>query len=156
MDIYLTTGTGTGPTTLAAFDTALYDAGLMNYNLLYMSSVIPPGSVIKRQKIYSPPEEYGYRLYVVMAREDATEPGQVAWAGIGWVQDDAGRGLFVEHHGPTEASVKEQIHLSLETMVSLRPYNYGPIQHEIVGIACEDQPVCAMVVAVYKSQGWNA
>jgi len=156
MHIYLTTGTGTGPTCLAAFDAAVHDAGLTHYNMIPMSCIIPTGSVIKRQKYYSPPEEYGHRLYVVLCRQDCYEPGQAAWAGIGWMQDEAGRGLFVEHHGSTEVEVKEAIRITLEAMMPLRTYQYGPIHYETVGITCEDQPVSAVVIAVYKSQGWDS
>ena len=41
--IVLSTGLGVGPTALAAFDAALLDAGVANYNLICLSSVIPPG-----------------------------------------------------------------------------------------------------------------
>lgn len=39
MHIYVTTGTGEGPTPLAAFDAALINAGVANYNLICLSSV---------------------------------------------------------------------------------------------------------------------
>ncbi len=42
MKIHIGTSIGTGETELSAFDTALYNAGIANYNLLYLSSVIPP------------------------------------------------------------------------------------------------------------------
>ena len=42
MKIRLSSGRGEGPTPLAAFDAALLDAGVSNYNLLPLSSVIPP------------------------------------------------------------------------------------------------------------------
>ena len=44
MQIHLASGVGSGPTELAAFDAALAAAGVANYNLLYLSSVIPPAS----------------------------------------------------------------------------------------------------------------
>lgn len=156
MDIYLTTGTGTAPTPLAAFDAAVHDSGLTHYNMIYMSCIVPTGAIIHRQKGVSPPEEYGHRLYVVISHHEISTPGQAAWAGIGWVQDAAGRGLFVEQHGSSEAAVKEQIRLTLEAMTPLREYTYGPIQYELVGITCEDQPVSAVVIAAYKSQGWDS
>jgi hypothetical protein len=37
MIIRVTSGTGTGPTELAAFDAALLDAGVANYNLIPLS-----------------------------------------------------------------------------------------------------------------------
>ena len=75
MKITITTGTGEGPTPLAAFDTALLNAGVANYNLIYLSSIIPPNSVIKRECYVTPPDEYGHRLYLVMACQRAEEPG---------------------------------------------------------------------------------
>ncbi len=48
--IALAAGLGEGPTQLAAFDAALRDAGVANYNRICLSSVIPPGSVIERRK----------------------------------------------------------------------------------------------------------
>jgi arginine decarboxylase len=44
LEIQVTTGTGEGPTPLAAFDAALLDAGVANYNLILLSSVIPAGA----------------------------------------------------------------------------------------------------------------
>ena len=41
------TATGTGRTLLAAFDDALLAAGVANFNLITLSSVIPPGSSIR-------------------------------------------------------------------------------------------------------------
>jgi arginine decarboxylase len=46
--IQIATGTGAGPTPLGAFDAALLDAGVANYNLICLSSVIPPASAIRR------------------------------------------------------------------------------------------------------------
>src|SRR5689334_23537893 len=87
MKITITTGTGEGPTPLAAFDQALLDAGVANYNLIYLSSIIPPNSVIERGCYVTPPDEYGHRLYLVMASQRVEEPGTSAWAGIGWTQE---------------------------------------------------------------------
>jgi arginine decarboxylase len=42
MQIHVSSGRGEGPTPLAAFDAALRDAGVSNYNLIALSSVIPP------------------------------------------------------------------------------------------------------------------
>jgi arginine decarboxylase len=156
MKIYLTTGTGEGPTPLAAFDAALIDAGVANYNLICLSSVIPTGSEIERVKFVTPPDEYGYRLYIVMARQQEQRPGHSAWAGLGWTQDEASRrGLFVELHGPDRASVEQDIQATLKSMVASRSLPYGPIQSELVGITCRDRPVCAVVIAVYKSVSWE-
>ncbi len=66
--IVLARGIGRGPTELAAFDAALRDAGIANYNLLGLSSVIPPGSTIEHGRWVTPPEHWGQRLYVCSRR----------------------------------------------------------------------------------------
>ena len=102
---------GTGPTTLAAFDAALIDAGIANFNLLRLSSVIPPDTdvVPVKGRATRATGEWGDRLYVVMAEMRTDRPGREAWAGIGWVQDDeSGKGLFVEHEGHSEHQVRDE------------------------------------------------
>src|SRR5574341_1311035 len=151
MRITVTCGTGEGPTPLAAFDQALLNAGVANYNLIYLSSIIPAGSTIECRQFVTPPDEYGYRLYVVMARHDAQTAGETACAGLGWTQEsETGRGLFVELHGTDGLAVQQEIHSTLKAMISTRSLPYGPIQCEIAGKVCTGQPACAVVLAVYK------
>ncbi len=160
MQIHIVSGSGDGPTTLAAFDAALNDAGVANYNLLLLSSVIPPHSEII---VHSSPithllsGSWGDRLYVVCAQVRVDQPGQEAWAGVGWVQDPkTGKGLFVEHEGYDEASVRNDIQASLEALQSTRrEVNFGPITTKIQGVTCVDKPVCALVIAVYQATGWD-
>lgn len=154
MHIHVTSGTGTGPTALAAFDAAALLASGINHNMIYLSSFIPPGAVIEQTKYVVPQEEWGQRVYVVMAREDAHERGQEAWAGLGWVQDKSGRGMFVEHHGRSKKIVHDAIHTTLDFMIKSRNIEFGPIQYELAGIKCEKQPVCAITMAVYEIERW--
>jgi len=44
VNIQVSGGIGSGPTELSAFDQALVRAGVANYNLIYLSSVLPPDS----------------------------------------------------------------------------------------------------------------
>lgn len=159
MEIHIGSGVGTGPTTLSAFDAALYDAGIANYNLLVLSSVIPPESKIieHKGKITSPmPGKWGDRLYVVKAEMRVDTPNAEAWAGIGWVQDTAtGQGLFVEHEGMSEATVRNDIQQSLEALMATRNIDFGQIYMEVAGTVCTDRPACALVVAVYQASDWH-
>lgn len=158
MKISVTSGIGTGPTKLAAFDAALNHAGVANYNLLRLSSVIPPKSKleISEPPISGVPGEWGDRLYVVMAEIRVDTPNVEAWAGIGWVQDKkTGKGLFVEHEGNSEATVRHDIEQSLNALMATRNVDFGEIKMHVVGRTCTHHPVCAMVVAVFESQGWN-
>lgn len=61
-------GTGTGPTALAAYDAALADAGVHNYNLIRVSSVVPAESRIEVLDTAPDLGPAGNRLTVVEAR----------------------------------------------------------------------------------------
>lgn len=155
-DLYVTTGTGQGPTPLAAFDRALFDAGIGNYNLVVLSSVVPIGALIHRKQWHGRDEEWGHKLYVVLAEQREDVVGREAWAGLGWVQsEEDGRGLFVEHHGRSRQYVENQIEASLAGMCAFRPEPLGPPQMASVGAVCDGDPVCAVVATVYKSEGWG-
>jgi arginine decarboxylase len=161
MKIHIGTGIGTASTTLGAFDAALYDAGIANYNLLRLSSVIPPHTELTINDGTIPqeimPGDWGDRLYVVMAEKRIDTPNAEAWAGIGWVQDpETHKGLFVEHEGESEHKVRSDIKQSLESLMATRNItDFTPIQMKVVGKTCSHAPVCAMVVAVYQSSDWE-
>jgi len=156
MDIIITSGVGKGNTQLSAFDHALFNAGIANYNLIRLSSVIPLKSKLKIQPFNNNGKEgFGDRLYLVYAEKREGEKGREAWAGIGWVQTKDGRGLFVEHHGSQQAEVIRLIKESLTDMVQYRQEKYGEIHYQVVGTHCKDKPVCAIVAAVYQNEGWG-
>jgi arginine decarboxylase len=160
MNIHIATGRGSAATALAAFDAALNDAGIANYNLIRLSSVIPPKTTIQRHDSAIPkelmPGEWGDRLYLVMAEQRAVTPNTEAWAGIGWVQEkESGKGLFVEHEGSSETSVRRDIEQSLQALMATRNVDFGEIQMEVVGKTCSHHPVCSMVVAVYQASDWD-
>ena len=46
--VALTSGVGTGRSHLNAFDHALRDGGIADYNLIKVSSIIPPGTSVSR------------------------------------------------------------------------------------------------------------
>jgi arginine decarboxylase len=160
MKIYLCTGLGSGPTKLSAFDSALNDAGVANYNLIKLSSVIPPKTTINELQGSLPldirPGKWGDRLYVVMAEKRVDTPNVEAWAGIGWVQDKkTGKGLFVEHEGESEKAVRRDINQSLEALMATRNVDFGAIKMRVIGKTCTHHPVCALVVAIYQASDWN-
>ncbi|WP_127998740.1 pyruvoyl-dependent arginine decarboxylase [Piscinibacter defluvii] len=153
--IVLARGLGRGPTALAAFDAALRDAGVANYNLLTLSSVIPPGRRIERARWRSPAQHWGRRLYCVLSQAREERPGHAVHAGIGWVQDGAdGRGLFVELHDSERERLEQDLHATLGAMTAGRGVALGPVHTEIASARCEGEPVCALVIAVYASEPW--
>ena len=155
-EIRISTGVGVADTHLAAFDAALYEAGIGDVNLLTLSSVIPPGAEVVQKQPDLSGTAWGDRLYVVLAEQTASTVGEEAWAGIGWMQepDEPGRGLFVEHHGSSEAEVEALIHASLGCMREYRPEQFGPVQSVLRGARCTGRPVTALVAATYQSQSW--
>ena len=156
--IEITRSVGYGRTTLAAFDDALIKAGVGNFNLLRLSSVIPPETnVAVLDGAADVMGGWGDRLYVVMAEQRVDRPGREAWAGIGWVQhEETGRGLFVEHEGLSERQVRDDLECSLSALMEARPHvKFGPMQSVVQGARCDGTPVCAMVVAVYEAAGWT-
>jgi arginine decarboxylase len=154
--IAVSSGVGTGPTALAAFDHSLALAGVANFNLIALSSVIPPGAEVVDEQPDLGYATWGDRLYVVMAEQRVVEPNVEAWAGVGWVQDpDGGRGLFVEHHGNSELAVREDITASLKALMITREVDWEPIQMTVVGDRCQHDPVCALVVATYRPESWT-
>ncbi len=157
MNIVLTKGIGTGPTEMAAFDTALLDAGIANYNLIYLSSILPPGSnVYEHKPRLGDYGQWGDRLYVVMAQQRSYRINEEAWAGIGWFQDETGKGMLVEHEGFNESTVRADITNSLTTFAKNRKEKFGHINMLVTGTRCTKEPVCAMVVAVFEGSSWRS
>ncbi len=158
LTIAITSGIGAAHTALAAFDGALREAGIANFNLIPLSSVVPPGStVIVTDGIAEAPEgAWGDRLYVVLAECRVQVPNEEAWAGLGWVQDDAtGKGLFVEHTGHSRPQVESDIEASLGSMTDgRREVSFGEPQFVVRGTVCHAEPVCALVTAVFESDAW--
>lgn len=176
LKINVSSGVGAGPTKLSAFDAALREAGIANFNLIHLSSVIPPSSVIVRQAVdhhpriraslEQPLEEHGEhpqlgtwgdRLYVVLAEHRVERPHEEAWAGVGWVQEEeSGCGLFVEHAGHSEAQVRADIGSSLDSLVQGRPQKeFGPVEAMVRGTVCLEEPVCALVAAAFEAEPWS-
>ena len=94
------------------------------------------------------------REYLSTAR--AQLRGESAWAGLGWVYDEELGGLFVEHHSGSQESVEELIDLSLEDMARRRGLDFGPANRVVAGAHCEDRPVCALAIATYEVESWQA
>jgi arginine decarboxylase len=156
--IRITRSHGTGATRLAAFDAALVAAGLQDFNLVPLSSVVPLGATVE---VVPAAEQlrgrHGDLLYCVYAAAYATTPGAQAWAGIAWAlrTDGSGAGLFVEHSGATEAGVNADLSATLGAMMANRPEDYVEGGRLVSSATCEDAPVSALVVASFQTAGWS-
>lgn len=163
MTIEVVSSVGRGKTLLSAFDNALLNSGVHNYNLLTLSSVIPPKSEIVQMKKYeSKPDEFGHKLYVVKAEIRSDIKGHGLACGIGWYQLEDGRGFFVEHEveRDSEVEAKETIEnwilQSLEDLVVSREIKFDRTKAHflITSAKVEDLPICVLTIAVYHSEGW--
>lgn len=156
--IRVSAGSGKGRTSIAAFDSALRSAGVADHNLIRLSSIIPPGSVVD---ICDPADQlrgtFGDALYCVYAVAHATERGDDAVAGIGWSRatDGSGRGLFVEHAGHAEEQVRTMINASLVDMADGRSETFAFENAVLSSARCAGQPACSVVVATYQTAGWG-
>lgn len=172
------TATGVGPTSLAAFDAALVEARVANFNLVRLSSVIPPNSHVAAidesphvidltdgaaglaaERALSvtrhPSAQWGHRLYAVWAYQSAELLGEEAWAGVAWVQHpEDGRGLFVEHEGQSESQVRWELESSLSSISKARGLEDFEFHSVVTGTRCEGQPVAALVIAPFKHEPW--
>lgn len=158
LTIRVSRGVGTGPTRLAAFDEALRSAGVGDFNLVRMSSVIPPGSqVVESDPGEQLPGGHGDLLYCVYADAYSSTPRESAWAGMTWAQheDGSGAGLFAEHSGWSEADVERELHHTLDAMIAGRAPGYRRQGTLLSSITCEHHPVCAVVVAAYRPVTWH-
>lgn len=163
MTIPVVSGIGRGTTLLSSFDAALYRCGTHNYNLIPLSSVIPPAAeVIIADRYCAGSNEHGHRLYVVKADVRSDEAGKVIGAGIGWYQWGDGRGVFVEHTvigSSREAVAAELDHRmcrSLRDLCDARDVSFHEqrLRSKIEIAEVDDRPTAVLVLAVYQSQRW--
>ncbi|GMA30021.1 pyruvoyl-dependent arginine decarboxylase [Litorihabitans aurantiacus] len=156
--IRVSAGAGSGRTPLSAFDAALREAGVADFNLVRLSSVIPPNSLVETvagtDQIVG---DHGDLLFCVYAEAHAELPSHEAWAGVAWAlaDDGSGGGLFVEHEGPSREQVERDLQSSLDDLIVGRGGGYHPAGTLMTSAVCETEPVCALVVATYRAQGWS-
>jgi len=165
MKITVTAGSGTGSTTLSAFDAALKAAGIHNYNIIKLSSVIPPGSKVVVRKWKNSPTEHGKKLYTVLADIRSDILGRSIAAGIGWYQIADGRGIFAEHTDVIESlnakeaekNVAQKIEATIRDLCAHRGYPFSKRNFKTVISSAEvkNKPTCALVAAAYESQDFD-
>src|SRR3989344_5614608 len=106
--MFFTKGVGRHKEYLQSFEMALRDAGIAEYNLVYVSSIFPPNckriSKEEGKKLLSP----GQVVYCVMARNSTSEPNRLIASSIGLAQpsDPNQYGYLSEHHPYSETDEK--------------------------------------------------
>ena len=100
-EMFLIKGVGVSKEKLASFEEALQSAGISHLNLVYVSSIIPPGCKFiprsKGIKKFVP----GEITFCVLSRNQSNENRRLISASIGVAvpADKASYGYISEHHG---------------------------------------------------------
>ena len=131
MRIDIVWGESEGKTLLSAFDRALLNAGIHNFNLIPLSSVIPPQSVIHETGTYTSSDRVGEILYVVISSLSSHKSNALISAGLGWVQTQEG-GLLIESKGEfSREECEEEIRVGLTDMMEAREWS-GKIEMKVI------------------------
>lgn len=109
--IFFTKGSGVAKEQLSSFELALRSAGIEKFNLVAVSSILPPGckKVPKEKGLES--LKPGEIVYCVLARNATNEPNRLIAASVGCAvpAGDGQYGYLSEHHsfGETEEKVSD-------------------------------------------------
>jgi arginine decarboxylase len=149
--IRVVAGTATGSTAVASYDAALAEAGLHNYNLLTLSSVVPPGAGIEVIEAAPDLGPVGGKLAVVQARATVEGTGR-ATAALGWTrEEDRGPGVFYETGGEFDRTeARRRLGRGLEHARGIRGWDLDGFSVEVASAMTDGDPfVTAVVVAAY-------
>lgn len=146
---FITSGVGTSKVSpLNSFDKALKNAGISEYNLVPVSSIIPAGAVEVEKSEIQP----GTIIFVVMARQDGYN-GELVSAGVAvgkFLRSDGLRyGLVAEGHGSCDrGELKKKILERLEEMANLRGGVLEEVKVEIASINAPSNEYATAIAAV--------
>lgn len=136
---------------LNAFDQALMDAGIAQYNIVPVSSIIPPGAAEVPKVDLTP----GSVLFSVLARMDGVG-GETISAGVawGWAKrpDGLSYGLVAEARGYKGArALREELEAKVREMARARGMEVGEVKHRIETIEAVPRGAygCVVVAFVY-------
>jgi len=119
---FFTKGVGVSKERLSSFELALRSAGIEKFNLVSVSSILPPGCKrVPREKGLESLKP-GEVVYCVMARTETSEPNRLIGASIGCAvpAGDDQYGYLSEHHsfGETEQKVSDYTEDLAATMLA--------------------------------------
>lgn len=144
-------GTAHARTAMSSYDAALAAANIHNYNLVQVSSVIPDGASIEAVGTAPDLGPAGERLTVVEGRKTVSEGTAVA--GLGWVCEPSGRGIFYETTGTDADAVETRLAQGLDAGRELRDWTFNDEGRKIVraesGSEAGSGYTTAVVHAVY-------
>ncbi|MEK6942910.1 MAG: arginine decarboxylase, pyruvoyl-dependent [Nanoarchaeota archaeon] len=106
--IFMTKGIGVHKDRLSSFELALRDAGIEKFNLVTVSSILPPNCKIIPKDEGLTHLNPGEIVFCVMARLDTNEPNRLIASSIGVAvpKDTSNYGYLSEHHSYGETAKK--------------------------------------------------
>ncbi|SER25701.1 pyruvoyl-dependent arginine decarboxylase [Natrinema salaciae] len=144
-------GSASAPTAMASYDAALAEAGVENYNLVSVSSVIPAETTVEAVGTAPDLGPAGERLTVVEARATTAGPGRAS-AALAWAQSvDDGPGLFYEAAGEADREgVERRVREGLAAGQGLRDWEFTDPRVAVESRQAEAGAyTTALVLAVY-------
>lgn len=120
--VFFTRGVGVHKHKLESFEMALRKAGIERFNLVSVSSILPPGCKIIPKDEGLQQLKPGEITFVVLARNETNEPNRLVSASIGLAvpQGQESYGYLSEHHayGETEKTCGETAEDLAATMLA--------------------------------------
>ncbi|MBI2864478.1 MAG: arginine decarboxylase, pyruvoyl-dependent [Chloroflexi bacterium] len=104
--LWITTGVADGETPLNAFDNALLEARIGNYNLVKVSSIVPAGAIVE---VEAPEIVAGALVPAVLAVCTSEVPGQIITASVGLGLGKGSHGIIMEHTCNTSPQEAEYV-----------------------------------------------
>lgn len=142
-------GRGDGETPLSAFDAALAEAGIHNYNLVTYSSVVPPDRPVVESGQVEAAYGVGTPVGVVLAANEATRADDAVAAGLGWLLAEEG-GVMMESHAGSAAACRADLRAKLADARRCREWDWAADPEiRVVERATADRAGAAVVAAVY-------
>lgn len=147
---FITSGKAVSPeSSLNAFDQALMEAGIAQYNIVPVSSIIPPDAVEASSINLTP----GSVVFAVLARMDGVE-GETISAGVawGWARRPNGQGfgLVAEAYGHKERwALEEELKVKVKGMARARGMEMDKVNCRVESIEAVPRGMYGCVVAAF-------
>jgi len=104
--VFFTSGVGSHPEKLESFEVALRDAGIEKFNLVTVSSILPPNCEIITKEDGLKELSPGEIVFCVMSRISSNEPGKTLSTSVGCAlpRDINKHGYISEYHAYEESA----------------------------------------------------
>jgi len=153
MNINIVWGKGHGPTKKTAYDSALKKTGIHNYNLISLSSIVPPNTNVIKSGSIDQEWETGTIVSVVQARNTSSNVGEKISAGLSWKKTNGNNGgIFLEEHCDNDKNkCKKKLYAGMNKMIKNRPeWNWKDnVNYKIIDANVEGPYTTVLVLAIF-------